>query len=66
LPETLPAERKIAVCGWTFIVSTAPAESGAHKKLARLGGPQLFNVRIADHPGMIGEGYADLRDLPLT
>lgn len=23
------------------------------------------NVRVADDPGMIGEGYADLRDLPL-
>jgi hypothetical protein len=29
--------------------------------------PYLTNSgRVADYPAMIGEGYADLRDLPLT
>ena len=34
------------------------------KKLARIGAGS-FNVQFADYPGMIGKGYADLRDLPL-
>jgi hypothetical protein len=27
--------------------------------------PSLANFRFADHPGIVGKGHADLRDLPL-